>query len=351
MAADLYASGYFTPAELTGYIRTALFDLPINQLRFAQWLPQVTIDDTRYSYASGGMGLAEASVFRSFDSESPIGRREGLGKVMGELPPISEKLPVKEYDQLRLRQLGADEVRPFIARDAERLARNINARFELARADALYNASVTINENGVVQTITFPRSGSHVVAPAGALWSDHTTSVPIDDLITWVNTYEATNGVAPGVILMSKTVLFHLQQNAQLKGRAYPTAATADASLPLLNVSQTSDVLTGLGLPPIEIVDGQTKVNGVATRYAPVNKILMLPAAGSTTASEPTDLGATLYGTTLESLEPDYQGVGPGIVASSWKSRDPIHLWTHAAAIGLPVLTAPDLTLVATVTA
>ena len=58
------------------------------------------------------------------------------------------------------------------------------------------------------------------------------------------------------------------------------------------------------------------------------------------------DLGATLYGTTAESMEPGYNLAGdePGVVAGAYKSADPVAVWTKAAAIGLPVLANPDLT-------
>ena len=57
-------------------------------------------------------------------------------------------------------------------------------------------------------------------------------------------------------------------------------------------------------------------------------------------------LGETLYGLTLESFEPEYSSLGSqaGIVAGSWKTRDPINAWVHVAAIMLPILGNPDLT-------
>lgn len=342
---------YIEPVRLTGMIRTALRDLQVNAFKLARWLPNVNVDDVVYKYLKGQGGLTEASVYRSFDAESPVGRREGISEVMGSLPPISEKIPLGEYERLRLRQLRDDSLLPFIARDAQRLARNIAARLELARGDAIFNGSVTINENGVVQTVSFGRAAGHAVT-ASTLWSDHNSSVPIDDLISWCQTYVDDTGEDPATVLMPKATFWHLQQSAQIKGRAFPTAATADASLPTLATSQVSDVLTGMGLPRIELYDAKVKVDGASTRITPLTKIALLPAPGNPIGNAETALGGTFLGTTAESLEPEYGLAGgdqAGVVAAQWKTKDPVKVWTHAAAIALPVLTTPDLSFVATV--
>jgi hypothetical protein len=343
-------SDFIPPAKLTGLIRQALFDLQINKFTLSRWLPNVDIDDVQYEFTKGGQGLAEASVYRSWDAESPIGRREGLSKVLGELPPISEKIPLGEYDRLRLRKVTDDTLLPFIARDAQRLARNIGARLELARGDALANGSVTINENGVQQTVSYGRSGDHSVF-AGVLWDDLDDAVPLDDLESWLQTYQNTNGEAPGKILMPLAIRSYLRRNAQIKGMVYPNVPVSGA--PMVSDDAADAVFRSLGIPPIETYDAQVKVDGTAQRITPANKIIFLPAEGSSSATSPTDLGATMLGTTAEALEAEYGLVGeqPGVVAAQYKSRDPIRLWTHAAAIALPVLREPDLTFVARVLA
>lgn len=340
---------FIEPTELTGLIRAALADLQVNRFTLSRWLPNVEVDDIVYEFLKGGGGLAEASSYRSWDAESKIGRREGLGKVMGELPPISEKLMLNEYDRLRQRKLSRDEALPFIARDAARIARNIGARFELGRGQVLVNAAMPVAE--LQQTIDFGRVGTHSVV-AAALWSDHTNATPLTDLQSWVATYEDTNGESPAVILAPKAVVQHMTMCAQVIRQVYPLAPAGSA--PMATTDQLNAVLASMGLPAIEIYDARVKVDGVATRITPGNAIALLPEPGSTTAAAPTDLGATLLGTTAESLEPEYalqSGDQPGVVAATWKTKDPVRLWTHAAAVGIPVLREPNLTLKAQVLA
>ncbi|WP_432160771.1 major capsid protein [Streptomyces sp. NRRL F-5630] len=340
---------FIEPTELTGLIRAALADLQVNRFTLSRWLPNVTVDDIAYEFTKGGGGLAETASYRSWDAESKIGRREGLAKVMGELPPISEKILLNEYDRLRLRKLNRDDALPFIARDAQRLARNIGARFEVGRGQALVNAQAPIPE--LQQTVDFGRSPEHSVV-AAVLWSDHANATPLDDLEMWVQTYIDTNGVAPAVILMSRQVLNNMRQCDQVQRQVYPLAPAG--STPIVNADQVSTVLTAAEMPPIEIYDAKVRVEGVSTRITPANAVALLPEPGATTAAQPTELGATLLGTTAEALEAEYELVGdeqPGIVSAAYKSKDPIRLWTHAAAIGLPILAEPNLTFKAQVLA
>ncbi|MGW4028247.1 major capsid protein [Streptomyces sp. NPDC004838] len=340
---------FIEPTQLTGLIRAALRDLQVNKFTLSRWLPNVEVDDIAFEFVKGGGGLSEAASYRSWDTESKIGRREGLGKVMGELPPMSEKLPLNEYDRLRLRKLTRNDALPFIARDAQRLAGNLAARFEVGRGSALVNATVPITE--LKQTIDFGRAAGHSVV-AAVLWSVHATAAPIDDIESWVDTYEDTTGEKPAVILMPKAALIHMRQCKQVIDQVFPLAASGSA--PMVNNEQVSNVLEGMGLPPVEVYDARVRIDGVSTRITPANAIALLPAPGSTTASQPTALGATLLGTTAESLEEDYDlqpGEQPGIVAGTWKTKDPVRLWTHAAAVGIPVLREPNLTFKAQVLA
>lgn len=340
--AYLLDSDFVSPAVLTGFTRQALYDLTENQFQLARWLPNVTIDDVNFEFQRGGQGLVEVATYRSWDAESPIGRRESFGTVMGALPPISRKIPLNEYDRIRLR--NADQaVLQYLTRDAERLAREVAARFEVARADAIFNGRVTINENGVQQTVDFGRDPAHSVT-AGVAWSNSATATPLDDLEVWVQAYADKNGQAPGVILMTRQTFAAFRATEQVRGQVFPQAASA----PIVSGDQARNVLASLDLPPIEIYNASTAVG----RVTPQDKVALLPAPGAANAGNPNDLGATLLGTTVEAQDPDYglaPGDQPGIVAATYRSTDPRRIWTHVVAIGLPILGNPDLTFVADV--
>ncbi|MEU8371211.1 major capsid protein [Micromonospora tulbaghiae] len=330
---------YVTPAELTGYARAALADQDRNQFTLSRWLPVQIVDDLQYRFTRGGEGLVDAATFRAYDAESPIGARPGATRITGELPPISRKIRLGEYDRLRQRRDNGP-IRDALLTDAERMTRAVAARLELARGEALYRGSLTISENGVVATVDFGRAGGHTVAP-GTLWSTVASATPLADLITWRDTYINTNGEAPGAILTSTTVLGYLLRNAEIRALAATTAGTPT----IVSQATVSAVFAAYGLPPIYIYDAQVRVNGSATRVIPADRVILLPEPGNS------QLGATLHGTTAESLEPEFGLAGdePGIVAGAYSTKDPVAVWTKAATIGLPVLANPDLTLAADV--
>ncbi|MFJ5105160.1 major capsid protein [Streptomyces sp. NPDC088554] len=252
---------FIEPTALTGLIRAALADLQVNRFTLSRWLPNVTVDDIVFEFTKGGGGLAETASYRSWDTESKIGRREGIGKVMGELPPISEKIPLNEYDRLRQRKLANSDALPFIARDANRIATNIGARFEVARGAALVGAAVPVPE--LKTTVDFGRIASHSVV-AATLWSDHANATPLTDLKSWQRTYTATNGEKPAVILMPDLVLMHMSQCEQVIRQIYPLAPAGSA--PMASNDQVNVVLKSMGLPLVEVYDAQVKIDGVATR-------------------------------------------------------------------------------------
>jgi hypothetical protein len=338
---------YVLPTELTGYARAALADFPVNQFALAQWLPNRTIDDLLYRFTRGGEGLTEAATFRAYDTESPIGKRPGVTRITGELPPISRKIRLGEYDRLRQRQ-ATPAIRNAILDDTTRMVRAIAARLEMARGEALYTGKITLNENGVIATVDFGRKAGHTVT-AATLWSDLTNSKPITDLMSWRDTYVATNGQDPGAILTSRRVASLLLQNAQIKNVAYPSNSPAS----LVTQSTVTAVLEAFGLPPIHIYDAQVSVSGTGTRVIPDDRVMLLPAPTGSSDPGGTDLGATLLGVTAESMEPDFgldnESDQPGIVAGAYSTKDPVAVWTKAACIGLPVLANPDLTFCADV--
>lgn len=335
----LLNTDYITPTELTGFVREALADRQQNQFTLSRWLPNRLVDDLDYRFTRGGEGLVDAATFRSYDAESPIGARPGLSRVSGELPPISRKVRLGEYDRLRQRHLD-QQVTDALMTDAERMTRAVAARVEMARGDALTTGKVTIAENGVTATVDFGRAAGHTVT-AATPWSTVASATPLADMITWRDTYRATNGENPGVALISTTILGYLLRNAEIRALAATVAGTPT----IVSQAAVAQVWEAYGLPPFEIYDAQVRVAGTATRIVPADKVLLLPAAGDT------ELGATLYGTTAESLDPAYgvEGDEPGIVAGVYSTQDPIALWTKAAAISLPILANPDLSFAADV--
>lgn len=335
-------TNYVYPAEVTGYVRQALADFNINQFTLTRWLPDDNIDDIDYRIAAGGTGLADAGVYRSYDGEANIGKRQPLTFLQGQLPPISEKARLSEYDRLKLRQVKDEAIRNALFNDATVQAKAIAARAEIARGQTLTTGTTPIPELGV--TINWGRAGGNSVT-AGVLWSN-TSSDPLSDLMTWRDYYLTLNGVDPGSLVVSRSIWNLMLRNQALRNQVFGNAANQAS---IVTQENLNTVLLSQGLPPITLYQSQVRQAGSTVKVIPANVLLLLPAAAA--GPEDTQLGATLWGTTAESLDPRYEleGDEPGIVAGVYAEDDPMGLWTKAAAINLPVLANPNLSMAATV--
>jgi hypothetical protein len=341
----LLTNDFILPAELTGYVRAGLGDQPLNQFSLARFLPNRLVDDLEYRYTKGGEGLVEAAKIRTYDAEATIGGRPGTTRVTGELPPISRKIRLSEYDRLRLRQDPSAAIRNGLMDDGMRMARSIAARVEQLRGEALYSGKLQINENGVVATVDFGRAAGHTVT-TGVSWATTGSADPLTDLQSWRQTYNDANGADPGAIVTSLRGINFMLQNQKLRD----LAASNGFSPSILSEATLNQLFAAYGLPPIYRYDVRVNVDGVATRVIPDDKLLLLPAPVAPDDFEAADWGGTFWGTTSEALDPRY-GIEPGeeagIAVGSYSTEDPIAIWTKASAIVLPVLANPDLTFCA----
>lgn len=322
---------YIDPITLTGFARTALADLQENQFTLSKWLPNQTVDDVDWRADTTRGGLAKAAKFRTWDAESPISGRRGLSRLMGELPPISEKKVLGEHDRIKLRRLqNNDSIVNAIFDDTRELILAISARIELARGEILATGKLVLHENGVESTVDFGRKASHTVT-AALPWSNP-SSTPLADMRTWSKTFKASTGAKPAAFQTSDRVFESLMLHPEFRALVATLAGTPG----LVTQETVQSVLVAYGLPRIEIYDAQVDLDGVATEVIPDDKFLLLSSSG---------LGATYWGVTAEAMEAEYAlGAGDqsGIVAGSYKSKDPVQVWTKSAAIALPVLANPD---------
>jgi hypothetical protein len=337
---DIY-NEYATPAELTGYARAALADRPENALQLTARLPHRQVNDLVYRFKKGGGSLASAASYRAYDAEPTFGKREGISRVTGELPAIGQQFLLGEYDSLRLRSAG-EEIRKIMLTDAAKIARSIDTRFEFARGQALVEGKVTLHEDGVEATVDFGRNAAHSVAPS-TLWTDLTNAKVLSDLQTWRDTYVETTGQEPGILQTSTKVVSLMLRNAEIRSHLLPVGSTISQ----VKLSDLNALLLDFDLPQISKFNARAiDTAGVSRRIIEDDKLLLLPPDG-------VEMGATLWGTTLEAQEPEY-GIAPadhpGIVVAAFKQKaSPIRVNTVGAAIGIPILFDPDLSFVADV--
>jgi hypothetical protein len=321
------------PVELTEYARLQAADFEAQAQSYAQFLPYKGVDDIQYAYDKQAAPFVDEATFRAYDAESPIGKRGTGARIIGEIPAISRKIPVSEYNQLRLRRNSDSGIVDQVFDDAGDRARGIIARLERARAVLLETGNVAIDENGYTSTY---QSGRHasltVTALAGTnVWSDYDDSKPVTNVLAWCELIRGRVGVSPTLMRVSATVMGHLQQCNEVRGALMPLTL-APARVSRQQVSEAFLAIANVRVEVDETPAGMTSAPRDATKV-----VLMIEGP----------VGHTLFGMPLEASEPEYSGIStqPGIYAGVWKEKDPVVPWVKAVAIALPILTIPDGTL------
>lgn len=335
------------PAELTGYARAAQADYEQSLGTLARWLPNRQVPDIVARFFVGRTGLIPVAQFRSYDAETPLGVLQGLQRKTIELPAIGQKNRIGEYDQIRQRDGNMFDTVALnsVLSMTRTLVRSISDRIEVQRGQAIEFGEINIDDPGFIQTASWGRSSSHATTLD---WSDPDTATPLSDLDAIKQQYLVDMGVLPGSLITSTKVLANLMRTRDFR----LLQSTLVGEPAIVTREAINQVLQSFDLPTITVYDRLANVNGQVQRILSDNKIFLLPPAVDPNDYEGTQLGGTFWGTTLESGEPDYgiePAEQPGIVAATWKTRDPIGLWVHANSIALPVLANADLSWVATV--
>lgn len=321
------------PATLTGYVREDLEQYEVNKGTLARYLPNVDVADTVVRFWVGAKGLIPEARYRAFDAEPEMSTTQGGKRVILELPPISQNIPVSEYNQLRGRASSEDELRNFIQKAAVQAARAIADRTERMRGYVLVNGKAVIDQSNFKDTTDFERDADMTItATAAQKWDGQPDVDRIAYLEDLVDQYNTKNHALPGRMVMSRRIL-----RALMSGSQFRTQLNNGASRPALR-SDVEAMLSSAGLPDIEVFDRATSGGLVI----PNDVILFLPEPGPTTATEGGPLGATYYGQTLTSTDPNYgiEAVDqPGVVVGTYRGeKPPMIAETISDAIVMPVL-------------
>lgn len=340
----------FNPTELTGYVRALYF----NDFNLVNWFPEIERQGIDYAFSAAQIRREEMASYRGFDVPAPIGDRPTIDRIRGEIPPMSKKLRLTEWERLNLaREQGntqaISELETLAYDDATILAESIRARLEWARGTAIQSGQITFVTDagftGIV--IDYTQIAAITAVTAANLWSDFTNGDPVGDLITWTLAYVIRNkGARPAVFLLSTTAL-----NYALRCSKFRVYAGVGATIPsILTFDGANQILGAYSVPPFQVYDAQVNVPGTGdTPVLAPNKGLLLPPPGDTVR-----FGETTMGVTAEALELVGKGylelaTAPGLTCVGMTEFDPVQKWTKVAALAVPVLKDPRRVTVATV--
>lgn len=327
-----------SPADLTAFARVIATETPDP---FGNTLTAILPEREVQSLRARQPRFSRTNVtakFRSWNSESPIGERPAtLSITEVQFPPISQKLPLLEADQLQLEQLRAsgaqgagslDAMVEQVYDDVETNVRAIRNRMELARGDVIVDGKFTLSdENGLTLEADFGMPVGNRPT-AATLWNAG-GATPLTDEQGWILYLQNLTGRPVVRALTSLSVINLLRANSEYRSAYYPNASAA----PNLSRAQLDEVRANFGLPPIQAYDHQLSVGGSATRVIPANRFSLFTDAA----------GETQWGITAEALGLARSGAiltrdAPGLVAAAYTSVDPVTQWTKVAGAGIPVV-------------
>ncbi len=339
------------PAELSGYARASMADYERRRGTLARWLPNRDVADIVVRFVKGATGLIPVARFRAYDAEPEVGRRRQGQRVTLELPALGQNLPVTEYEQLRLRGSMSDgQALVTIQNTTDQVVRAVADGMERLRGIVLATGKATINQVNFQSDDDFGRPASHQLV-AASLWTTAGVS-RLTYLETIVDVYRDATGEDPGAMVGSNRVL-----RALAAGDEFQTQLLNGGARPATE-QQVQDTISGSGLPPFFRYDRRVSIEGpdgkdLTVRAFPDNLIMLVPAPVETDDWQGTDLGATYWGRTLTSTDPDWgieDAEQPGIVAGVFRNeKPPMGIEVISDAIGEPVLANADRSLVAQV--
>ncbi|MEV0357111.1 major capsid protein [Nocardia sp. NPDC050697] len=296
--------------------------------------------------------------FRNWDGAFAPVSRDSYDAKRTKMLPLGGFLEEGEWERRQIEHAATAgtniaRIQAAVYNDLENLTKYAFNRIELAWGDVLSDGILTINENGVQQTLDFGIPAGQKVTPA-TLWSDHANSTPLTDLLTWLDVWGGPNGVPPGQFKTSLEVVRHLMQNEQLinaiKGE--------QMGVTWLSITEINNFLSGFGLPGFVVPDppgtpggsiynSNFDVDGSTTRVIASNKLLFLPADTST-------LGFTAWGTPTTAYELNSKNVqvqtAPGVVGVLVREDNPpFRKHAYVDAVALPILADTRKILIATV--
>ena len=328
---------FVSPYEMTLAGRVGLDEADSTNL-LSSVLPSQLVFGQSIDILQGGNGFNEVAEFRAYDAEVTFGETgEDVEMATVTLPPLGQQTRISELDQLKLLSSGNRAlVEDARLREAKARGRAVAARMELARGQVLQSGKAEINENRFKKSIDFGRDASMTIT-TGIDW---VAGTPLANLDTWMELYVDTNGHLPERMLASSKVRATLKKNPEVIASIH-----GDATQKRVTNADLDQFLAEEGFPQLVQFDGQVRKGGKQVRIIDENVVIFVPPASA-------GAGVTAWGTTLESLEQDWailDGERPGIVVAAMKSTNPIGVYAHAAAIGLPVLKNANAFMAATV--
>ncbi|WP_066719916.1 major capsid protein [Clostridium sp. Marseille-P299] len=302
-------------------------------------------------------GLPVSLAPSNFDAVSTIRSRSGFKMEETEMAFFRESMIVKEADEQEIMRVQdtsdpyATEVLSRIYDDANTLIEAADVVPERMRMQLLApldgSPKISIQADGVTYAYNYDPDGIYKasnfleISTSADKWDAVTTSDPMRDVSSAIDSVEELTGTRPAYMLVSKKTMGYLKQNTKI--RNYILAQNTTATVIVTDARVKEIFQSELGISIIVYAKQYKDESGIAQRFYPDGFATLLPDGA---------LGNTWYGTTPEERtlagngEADVSIVNTGVAIAVTTTNDPVHTKTTASEITLPSYERMDETFV-----
>lgn len=273
-------------------------------------------------------------------AELPLTDRDPVRRISGSISDMGQSYIVTKKELAAMKDKGNEGRKTMATKQllnkTAQLKRNIDARIEWLRWQALGNGAMLYDKGGIKLGVDFGIPSKNKVT-AAVSWGQEGATI-LDNYERWVQDYidGNTNGYTPDTFVTSiETIRIVLNDTAIRK-------AISGYSDKLLTLEELNTFLRGRELPPMEAFDAKVTYrdpNNGGTR----STSRLLAANKGVFLMEGDKIGSQLMGPTYEN------DMEPGIFARTFTQERPLREVIEVVAASFPKITNPELIKIATV--
>lgn len=302
----------------------------------------------KLSYFQGHAPKVRPLDLSSFDAKAIPLSREAFAKITTQMPFFKNSLLVNEEQRQQLNMVLSSGNRTYIDAiigeifdDEKRLLDNADVTREMLRMQLLTSGTIAFASNGQQISYDFGVPADNKVQ---SNWHDTANADPIADINKWLDDVQNKTGSRPRNILMNTNTLNLLVKVKAIKDAIYVFANGTVTP----TTSRTQSLIEQETKTRIYVYDKGYKndTTGVFTKFVADDVVVIFPDK----------VGEGVFGTTPE--ESDLMSgatdavvsiVDGGVAVTTSKETDPVTVKTKVSMIYLPILTNPELLVIADV--
>lgn len=336
-----------TPAVMREVLNS--LETPVNQYQ-AFFPAEYSSSLTWQSLKTDGNITVSADVI-AHDASAHLKERPELVKQMGDINKISILNRVEEkrlHDYFALvnsKSISGAEQQIFniIFGDIKKSYDGVHMRLENLGMQALSTgvAKTTSSDNlGITVTATYGIPAGNKTGTSGAIWATAATATPITDLRK-MKVAAQNKGLAIVKFLMRRSTFDKLRLATETKN-LYSGYLGLNAGTLAPTIDNVNIVLSGEGLPPIQLVDSTVNIEDKAGNITSLNPFSEYNVVGMTSATA----GVTSWTQTAEEkggIQNSGIAVNRDIVrVTRWNEFNPYRVLTKGESVAFPVLNNVD---------